>query len=532
MHRRSAQPRWPQCLLLLLALGTAAGVASAADATAPRRIENRSPAYPVAPDAVAYYMNFTGFTYTNAARTEGVRTFHEGIGPKVLEMITAADTHIILSVFLFDNFYSDAPTDRDIVGTLTQALLARRAARPDIRIALILDPSHAAYGDRISPAERTLRAHGVDVFYSDLLSDLKKASALGVRETMGGFGRVADTLTFNLWGNTRSAIMNRIALPARFDDEYLSLEAAYNASLLKANHRKLLVCDVHGQDWEALVTTANPHNASAYHINSAVSVRGTPARFAYNALREDLRHSIDLGSRFAHWHDDADRHHRHDFLTARFPALPLTPAPAAPTPTTTVRFVTEAGIRDAVLDLLNGVGADDEVRIQMFYLSYQPVLDALLAASRRVEQPVRLLLDANKDSFNKVKDGTPNRQVARYLRTQAEATGGRIEIRWYSTHGEQNHAKTMSIRNRRTGHTRFTTGSANWTGRNLDGVNMESNLVLSDAPHVNAAFDAHFDQFWTNADGVEYSLPYEAFQDAAPDAKWRRGEKPWHLNTF
>lgn len=522
---------------LCFTLVMAAAAAALAGSTVPQRIGNRSPAYVVPPEAVAYFMNYTGYAYTNAARTAGERRHHEGIGPKVLDMIAAADTHIILSVFLFDSFYAESSDGPDIVGALTRALLERRAARPDIRIALILDPSHAAYGDRVSPVERTLREHGVDVFYSDLLSDLKKASVLGVRETLGGVGRVADTLTFNLWGNTRSAVMNRLKLPVRFDDEYLSLESAYNAALLKANHRKLLVCDVHGADWEALVATANPHNASAYHVNSAVSVRGTPARYIFNVLREDLQHSARLGRRFAHWHKGADWAYRRSLTTSLFPELPLGPADAAPAWSSspapaTVRFVTEAAIRDAVIELLNGVEAADEVRIQMFYLSFQPVLDALLAASRRVEQPVRLLLDANKDSFNREKDGTPNRQVARYLLREAAASGGQVEIRWYATHGEQNHAKTMSIRNRLTSRTRFTTGSANWTGRNLDGVNMESNLVIEDAPHVNAAFDALFDRFWTNSDGLEYSLAYEVFRDAAPDANWRRGEKPWYLSSF
>ncbi|MCE9615530.1 MAG: hypothetical protein K8T26_14760 [Lentisphaerae bacterium] len=529
----------PLLTILLAASTTASTTTLAGGEAGPRRIGNHSPAFPVPTNALGFYMNYTGFTYTNAARTDGTRTYHEGIGPKVLDMIANADTHIILSVFLFDNFYSEAPVDRDIVGVLTKALLARRTARPDIHIALILDPSHAAYGQRISPAERTLRAHGVDVFYSDLLSDLKKASALGVRETLGGAGRLVDTLTFNLWGNTSGAILNAIKLPKRFDDEYLSLESAYNASLMKANHRKLLVCDVHGADWDALVATANPHNASAYHVNTAISVRGEPARYIYHVLREDMQHSAGLGKRFAHWHDDADRTYRHSLMTTRFPELPpgptadVDPSPRAASPATaTVRFVTESAIRDAVISLLNGVEPADEVRIQMFYLSFQPVLDALLAASRRVDLPIRLLLDANKDSFNREKDGTPNRQVARYLLREAQATGGKLEIRWYATHGEQNHVKTMSIRNRLTGRTRFTTGSANWTGRNLDGVNMESNLVAEDAPPINAGFDTLFDRFWTNADGVEYSLDYEVFREAASDAKWRRGEKPWYLSSF
>jgi hypothetical protein len=194
--------------------------------------------------------------------------------------------------------------------------------------------------------------------------------------------------------------------------------------------------------------------------------------------------------------------------------------------------VTESAIRDAVIAMLLDVRPEDEVRIQMFYLSFQPVLDAILDASTVVDQPLRLLLDANKDSFNREKDGTPNRQVARYLLRESAARGGKLAIRWYTTHGEQNHAKTLSVTGARDGRCRLTTGSANWTGRNLDGVNMESNLVIENAPRVNADFNALFDRFWSNADGLRYSQRYEDFAEAASDAKWRRGEKPWYLSTF
>jgi hypothetical protein len=500
-----------------------------------QRVNNRSPLFRVPAGDVAYWMNYTGYA-TAPDGGEPERRYREGIGPKVLEMIRGARTHVILSVFLFDSFYAEGPVERDIVGVLQDALIHQRRMHPDLHVALILDPSHSAYGDRVSPAERALRDAGVDVFYSDLLADLKKASALGVRENMGQLGRLADRLTGNAWGALSSAVLGAAKLPKRFDDERISLETAYNAALMKANHRKLLVCDVHGQNWEALVTSANPHNASAYHINSAVSVRGAPARYIYNVLREDMQQSAGLGRRFAHWHIAADRAYRRTYFQDAFPPLP--PADGNDNPRAAeaagvgVRFVTESAIRDAVIAMLLDVRPEDEVRIQMFYLSFQPVLDAILDASTVVDQPLRLLLDANKDSFNREKDGTPNRQVARYLLRESAARGGKLAIRWYTTHGEQNHAKTLSVTGARDGRCRLTTGSANWTGRNLDGVNMESNLVIENAPRVNADFNALFDRFWSNADGLRYSQRYEDFAEAASDAKWRRGEKPWYLSTF
>ena len=59
--------------------------------------------------------------------------------------------------------------------------------------------------------------------------------------------------------------------------------------------------------------------------------------------------------------------------------------------------------RDASLNTLRPVGPGDTVRIQLFYMSFEPVLEAILEASSRTGVQVRLLLDANKDSFNRQK---------------------------------------------------------------------------------------------------------------------------------
>jgi phosphatidylserine/phosphatidylglycerophosphate/cardiolipin synthase-like enzyme len=190
--------------------------------------------------------------------------------------------------------------------------------------------------------------------------------------------------------------------------------------------------------------------------------------------------------------------------------------------------VSEGEIPDAVMEMLGQVEEGDEVRIQMFYLSYVPVAEAVVEASQRTKKPVRILLDANKDSFNKEKDGTPNRQVARYLKKMSE----NIEVRWYSTHGEQNHAKIMTITNAKRGKYELTTGSCNWTGRNMDGVNMEANVLVSDSKKLCGSFNDLFDMFWSNGDGNEYSVDYEAFSETASGWKWKRGEKPFYWSTF
>lgn len=503
---------------------------------AARRISVRSPVFYVPESDVGFHMDYTGFRHAGEPGGEGARFFEGGIMPKILGMIDAAETHIVLSVFLFDCLHADANPPRDLVREVTDALLRKREANPGIRIALILDPANEAYGRRVSEAERRLREQGVDVFYSDLLDGLHRASLLGVRESMGHANRVIDTVTFGGWSGLWSGLFSCVKLPLRLDGERVSVESVYNVALLKANHRKVLVADVHGSDFEALISSANPHNASAFNVNSAVSVRGDFARYVYDVLREDMRRCASLGGRYAHWHSGCGREYRRRYFEDCFPALaggaPRASARTAERPVG-VMFVTESEIQRAVIDMLRHAEEGDEIRIQMFYLSSRPVLDAILDAGARTRRPVRLLLDANKDSFNREKDGTPNRQVARYLLREAEARGVSLAVRWYSTHGEQNHAKTMSISNPERGRFLLTTGSCNWTGRNMDGVNMEANVVVDGSRSAGGQFNRLFDLFWTNGDGNEYSVDYGAFErSTASDFKWRMGEKPFYYGTF
>jgi len=522
--------------LRLLIVIVAVAPARGGDDAGVRRTNVRSPEFRVAPTDLRFLMDHTGFVPRPEQPGGGTRFFISEINPAALEMIGRARRHILLSVFLFDSLYAEHAAGQDVVKAYTDALLRKKSEQPDIAIAVILDASHRAYGRRVSPAERLFRAHGIDVFYSDLLSDLKSGALLGIREGAGHLNRGVDRLTLGVWSPFWGTLFGQARLPVRFDDELLSLESVYNAALLKANHRKLLVTDNGAGEYEALVTSANPHNASASHINTGIWVRGAPARFIYNLLRADLCQSVGLGSSHAHWHDAAGRAYRGTYLQACFPAITSggqTSNTNSTSQSVGVTVVTESAIRDAILDALARTAAGDDIRIQMFYLSFQPAIDAILDAAGRSGRPVRLLLDANKDSFNMEKDGTPNRQVARHMLAQAARRGVRVEIRWYATHGEQNHAKVMSITNSRTGRQLLTTGSCNWTGRNLDGINMEANLMLEDARTCVEAFNSRFDLLWNQSDGCEYSLPYEAFRDqTAPDWKWRIGEHPYYYGSF
>lgn len=511
--------------------GTLAG-----EITVPRT-NVRSPDFCVPPSAVRLVMDNTGFVPYPELPAGGTRFFISEINPAALDMIKHAQKSIVLSVFLFDNMYAKQPaSEEDLVKAYASALLNKKKENPDIAIAVILDAIHRAYGRRISPVEQLFRENGIDVFYSDLLDDLKRGGFLGVREGLGHLNRGVDRLTLGTWSPLWGNIFSLVKLPYRFDEELISMESIYNATLLKANHRKVLVTDDGNNGFVALISSANPHNASASHVNTGLQVRGEPATFIYELLRSDIAQSIGLGWTLGHWHKEATRSYRHDYLHTILPAAGLTTNLTTAAETNNmiqVTVATERVIRDELLRVLSSVSEGDEIRVQMFNLSSPPVLRGLLAAAERSGQPLRLLLDANKDSFNIEKNGTPNRQVARWLMAEAGKCNINIEIRWYATHGEQNHAKIMSICNRKTGRAFLTTGSCNWTGRNLDGINMELNLFLENATECVNTFNSRFDMLWNQTDGIEYSLPYETFIDqTGSEWLWHLGENPFYYGSF
>ena len=59
------------------------------------------------------------------------------------------------------------------------------------------------------------------------------------------------------------------------------------------------------------------------------------------------------------------------------------------------------------------------------------------------------------------------------------------------------------------------------------------NLLNQDiGEFLKARINDHFDQLWTNRDGIEHSLDYEAFSEHAGYRKWIVGEKPFYYSTF
>jgi len=209
------------------------------------------------------------------------------------------------------------------------------------------------------------------------------------------------------------------------------------------------------------------------------------------------------------------------------PHAPSSAAAAEAPGSLRVQVLTERRIRDALLERVETAATGDRIDVAVFYLSHRPLLRALLAAQRR-GVALRVLLDPNRDAFGREKNGIPNRPAA------AELHAAGIPVRWCDTHGEQCHAKLL-LYVRAGGDAELILGSANYTRRNLDGFNLETDVRLLGPvgePAMIAAA-AYFDDSWTNADGRRISLPYGAYADESAWSTWRyRFGEATGLSTF
>ena len=407
--------------------------------------------------------------------SRGLPRLEQTIFDEILRLIDQARRLVVLDMFLFSAQRGAATGPlRRLCDELTDALLAKRRAWPQLPIVLITDPFNTLYGGIRAPHLEALRSAGVQVVETDL-TRLRDANPLWT-----AWWRI---LAQPLGNSCRGGW-----LPSPVGPERVTLRTYLRLLNFKANHRKTLVVDA-GDDWVGLVTSANPHDASSRHDNVAL-------RFAGQAALDLLR------SEQAVWRFSGG---------VEEPPLPELPTGDGP-PTVQVQVLTEAAIRDALIRCIDSAGPDDQLCLVMFFLCHRGVLRALKRAHRRGVL-VRLLLDPNKDAFGREKGGIPNRQAGWELRRYG------IPLRWADTRGEQCHSKWLLLH----GPGRpaeLILGSANATRRNLDDYNLETDVRLVAAGDSPVVHDARqlFERQWGNLQGYRYSVAYAAYADPR---RWR-----------
>jgi len=441
-----------------------------------------TPALAVAPGEVRFLYDLTYVT------PQGKPVHEQAIFDEVFAMIAAAQSFIVADFFLFNDLMgAENAAYRPLSRQLAAALLEKKRANPAITILLVTDPINTVYGGIASPLLDELKQAGIEVVVTDLtrLRDSNPLYSPWWRMLAQWFGNEPDDGS----------------LPNPFDTgpSRITLRSWLALANFKANHRKLIVADRADGTLTGLITSANPHDASSAHSNVALRFTGD---FAKHLIESEL-----AIARFSGWTGNV--------YASGKEVAPVADASGA----IEMSYVTEGAIRDQLVEAITATRNGDAIRIATFYLSDRKVIDALLGAARR-NVLVQLILDPNRDAFGRSKDGVPNRPVANELVT---ASGGKIEVRWYRTHGEQFHTKLALI----TQGDRLiaSLGSANLTRRNIGNYNLEANVALrmSAGQPLAKHMLGYFNRLWNNEGptATEYTAPFGAYQDASRAKYWR-----------
>ena len=422
--------------------------------------------------------------------SEGRQQSDTQIFEAAFDMIERADSLIVTDFFLVNRFAGRAGDGyRPLSDQLVEAMTTERQSHSKLEAALITDPFNDLYDGVEQPLFAELEKAGIQVIETDLrrLRDSNPAWSALWRICCQWFGNGHD----GGW------------LPNPVGDGEVTLRTYLTLLNFKANHRKTLVVDGESGP-EALVTSANPHDASSRHDNIAFSFNGP----AVAELLETESSVVAFST--GHRPDWAEN------MTGPIGAV-----------TARVRVLTEAAIRDAALDMIKTAGEDDSLDLLMFYLSHRQIIEALVNAHKRGVD-LRVLLDPNEDAFGRKKNGVPNRQVAWELHRAG------VPVRWCNTRGEQCHGKMLVLRPA-SGPIDVLAGSANFTRRNLDNFNLETNVQVQASANaaVMQSVTAFFEERWSNRPDRTHSLDYEHYADHSRLRYWQyRVMEATGLSTF
>ncbi|MDD3168156.1 MAG: phospholipase D family protein [Eubacteriales bacterium] len=421
--------------------------------------------------------------------TQGEEQIHDQtILDEQIEMIRKAEVFIVADLFLYNDYYNTEKYQfPNSTQRFTDALIAQKQKEPEIKVYVITDEINNSYSPVMNKQFRQLEDNGIEVIVTDSgkIRDSNPVYASYYRAYLKHFGLGGDGWMKNPFGDNGPKVNVR---------NYLKLLN------FKANHRKVLITDL-----GAIVSSSNPHDGSSYHSNIAFQFSGEAVQYLLEAEKAVAAFS---GTEIR------DVEYRYDKSGVRAD--------------TEVLILTEDKIKNQILKQIEHTEKGDRIDLGMFYLAHREIIRQLiLAADRGVE--IRVILDANKDAFGFEKNGIPNRQAAAELMKKAD---GKVQVRWYLTHGEQFHTKVIAVYKK--DETVLIGGSANFTRRNIDNYNLEADVMVTMKKEDPLAeeFQVYFDRLWENRDGI-YTAEFSEYAD---DSLWKvlvyRIQEKTGLSTF
>ncbi|WPQ56524.1 phospholipase D family protein [Paenibacillus polymyxa] len=415
-------------------------------------------------------VNFwTDLTYPTG---DGSTVQHEGqILNRMLGIIDEAQQFIVIDLFLFNDYKHKGQHFPEVSAQMTNHLIAKKKAYPEMPIFFITDEVNTNYNSAPNPLLENMKQVGIQVVQTDVdpLRDSTPIYSAVWRTFFQWFGQHGTGWIPNLMASDGPDVTAR---------SYLKLLN------VKANHRKLVA-----NEQTALISTGNVHDASAYHSNVALEVKGP----IIGDILQTEQAVLDFSG------------------GGQLPVYTPQAEPLVPSGKDSyrIKYLTEGKVYASVLNGIKQTKQGDSIHMGMFYLADRKILNSLLDASARGVN-IQLLLDPNENAFGQEKIGIPNRPVAQEL---SDKSDGNIQIRWYHTTHEQFHTKLIYIAKAQGEHLIWG-DSTNLTPRNLDDLNLENELWVA-APadsKLTRQVAAYFDKLWNNR-GAEYSLDLAAYED-------------------
>lgn len=388
---------------------------------------------------------------------------------KVFELIEQAEDFIVLDFFLFNDDYDHKNFDfQTISRDLANKIIKKKKESPNIKITLITDPINTFYGSYVPEHFLEMKEAGVEIIITDL-NKVKDSNPLYSNLYRAYFKHISPK---------ENGKFPNIFRPG---ERGVSLGSYLDLLNFKANHRKILM-----NEKEGMIISANPHDGSSLHSNIGFSFTG-------KAL-EDLLESEKAIAKFS---------------KADSQIFSLSTKDTSEGPYTT-QVLTEEKIKDSILRDIKSSGHGYKLFVGAFYIGDRDIVNGLKKAAEKGVD-VRLVLDLNKDAFGVKKIGIPNKQVA------AELVKSGAKVRWYKTNGEQYHAKIFIKEDQENLY--VVGGSANFTRRNLQDLNLETDLRVEgdkDLEEMKNILE-YWDRIWENQEGI-YTLDYEDFSE---DKLWK-----------
>ncbi|GGG13246.1 phospholipase D family protein [Paenibacillus abyssi] len=418
------------------------------------------------------------FLYNISYDNDGKREFEDQIYQAWYQAIEEAERFIVFDMFMFTTFHNQGQSFPALSEQIVNRLISQMERYPQLKVILITDEINTTYGSHPSPELERLKQAGAQIVMSDLdkLRDSNPLYSGMWRMFFQWFGQKGPGWIKNPFSDMAPKVTVR---------SYLKLLN------VKANHRKVLITEKTG-----IIASANVHDASAYHSNIAFRFSGDILREVWRAEQAVIRMSggTELSIDENEFSIEAKQSDTNDEAA--------------------VRVLTEGRIGQRVIEAIEQAEPTNRLWIGMFYLADRSIVRALLEASERGTD-VRLILDPNDNAFGQQKSGLPNKPVAAELK---QRSGESIDIRWFNADQDQYHTKLLLLEGEK--NSVVIGGSANFTRRNVDDLNLETNLMVS-APTDSMFIEevkSYFERLWSNQDG-EYTLPYETKAEKLPFLK-------------